>query len=263
MRRVALVVEYDGGGYAGWQRQAVAPSIQAAIEDAVGRLTQRAARVTGAGRTDAGVHALGQVAHVDIDSTMPAHRICAGLNALLPRDIVIRDAVEVPTAFHARRDARLRVYRYVILARTRPSALLRGHAHYVAGPLDIDAMRAAAGPLIGAHDFAAFRASGTETATTDCVVRALRIDERGAAAVVTVAANRFLRQMVRRLVGTLLLVARGTVPPERPAEILAARDPSRAGPPAPPHALYLVRVYYPASVLMGPAPGGPSEGAVL
>jgi tRNA pseudouridine38-40 synthase len=262
MRRLAVVVEYDGGGYAGWQRQSASPTIQGALEDAIGRLTQQTARVTGAGRTDAGVHALGQVAHVDLTTAISADRIRAGMNALLPRDIVVRDAVDVPMEFHARRDARLRVYRYVILARPRPSALLRGYAHHVDGPLDLDAMRAAARTLVGAHDFAAFRVTGTETATTECAVRALRIDERGPAVIVTVAANRFLRQMVRRIVGTLLLVARGTMPPDQPGEILAARDPHRAGPPAPPHGLYLTRVYYAASALADGG-GGASEGSVL
>jgi tRNA pseudouridine38-40 synthase len=253
-RRLALVVEYDGGRYAGWQRQSTAPSIQAAIEDALGALLRQTVRLTGAGRTDAGVHALGQVAHVDVDSLMPADRIRAGLNALLPRDIVIRDAVDVAAAFHARRDARLRVYRYVILARARPSALLRGYAHHVAERLDLDAMRAAAGPLVGGHDFAAFRVTGTRTATTECTVRVLRIEARGDLVVVTVAANRFLRQMVRRIVGTLLLVARGALPAGAPADILAARDPHGAGAAAPPQALYLMRVYYHAGLLARPAP---------
>jgi tRNA pseudouridine38-40 synthase len=264
MRRLALVVEYDGTGYSGWQRQSAAPSVQAAIEDSLARLTQEVVRVTAAGRTDAGVHALGQVAHVDISRSMPIDRLRAGLNALLPRDIVVRDAVVVPAEFHARRDARLRVYRYVILARPRPSALLRGHAHHVPEPLDLDAMRAASRPLLGAHDFAAFRVTGTETATTECVVRSLEIHQHGSAVIVTVAANRFLRQMVRRIVGTLLVVGRGAAPPERPAEILAARDPNRAGPAVPPGGLYLMRVYYAASAFGALVPGGRgSEGTVL
>lgn len=256
-RRLALIVEYDGTAYAGWQRQPQAPTVQAAIEDALASLTQTPHRITGAGRTDAGVHALGQVAHLDTRSRLPADRIREGLNALLPRDVVVREACEVVPDFHARRDARLRVYRYAVLARPRPSALLRGYAHHVAEPLDVDAMRAGATGLIGEHDFAAFRILGTRTASTVCDLRALRIERRGDLLIVTAAANRFLRQMVRRIVGVLLAVGRGAQPPESVAAILASRDTRRAGAPAPAHGLYLARVLYPAHRIVGPEPQPP------
>lgn len=257
-RRLALVIEYSGAAYAGWQRQPQAPTVQAAVEDALASLTQTPHRITGAGRTDAGVHALGQVAHLDTESRLPVGRIREGLNALLPRDVVIREACEVPPDFHARRDARLRVYRYAVLARSHPSALLRGYAHHVAEPLDLAAMRAGAGMLIGEHDFAAFRIQGTMTVSTICDLRALRIEQRGDLVIVTAAANRFLRQMVRRTVGVLLAVGRGAMAPDAIGAILASRDNAQAVPSAPPHGLYLVRVLYPAGRLGVSTPDAPA-----
>jgi tRNA pseudouridine38-40 synthase len=258
VRRLALIVEYDGTAYAGWQRQPGAPTVQAAIEQALASLTQTPHRIVGAGRTDAGVHALGQVAHVDTASRLPADRLREGLNAVLPRDVVVRDVCEVPPEFHARRDARLRIYRYAVLARPRPSALLRGYACHVGEPLDVDAMRAAARVLIGEHDFAAFRVLGSPAASTVCDLRALRIEARGDLLIVTAAANRFLRQMVRRIVGTLLAVGRGAQPAEWVASVLASRENRLAAPPAPAHGLYLVRVLYPAPLIVRSS-GGPRE----
>ncbi|MBI3997539.1 MAG: tRNA pseudouridine(38-40) synthase TruA [Armatimonadetes bacterium] len=244
MRTLQLVIEYDGGRYAGWQRQPDVPSIQAALEEAAARLLQTPHRVVGAGRTDAGVHALGQVAHLTTESGLAAERIRDGLNALLPPDIVVREVCEAAATFHARRDARLRIYRYAVLARPRPSALLRGYAHHVPGPLDLEAMRAAAAHLEGRHDFAAFRVSGTATASTICSLAAVTIERRGDLILFTVAANRFLRQMARRMVGTLLQIGRGALAPDAIPAILGSRDTQRAGPPAPAHGLYLMRIVY-------------------
>jgi len=241
---VALVLEYDGTAYAGWQRQPNVPTIQAAVEEALASLVQAPCPVVGAGRTDAGVHALGQVAHFTTASALPLDRIHNGLNALLPHDIVVRHAAEVAPDFHARRDARLRVYRYAVLARPRPSALLRRYAYHVAGSLNLEAMQAGAGALIGQHDFAAFRVTGTSTRSTVCTVRAARLERRKDLVIVTVAADRFLRQMVRRIVGTLLAIGRGALPPEAIGQILASKDNQQAGPPAPAHGLYLARVVY-------------------
>ncbi len=258
-RRLALVLEYDGAAYAGWQRQPNAPTVQAALEAALASLLQSPCPVVGAGRTDAGVHAFGQVAHCDTGSALPPGRIRDALNALLPRDIVVRDAVEVAPDFHARRDARLRIYRYALLVRPRPSALLWRHAHHVAGPLDLDAMQSAAALLAGRHDFAAFRVAGTATASTICTLRAARLERRRDLVIVTVAADRFLRQMVRRIIGTLLAVGRGTLTADAVAAILEGLDNRRAGPAAPAHGLYLVRVVYAPDRL--PRPG--DESAVL
>jgi tRNA pseudouridine38-40 synthase len=255
--RLAVVLEYDGTAYAGWQRQPRAPSVQAAVEAALGRLARADVRVVGAGRTDAGVHALGQVAHADLAWRHGPAKACDALNALLPADIRARGAAEVPADFHARRDARLRVYRYALLVRPQPSAVLARYAHHVPAPLDLERMRAGAARLLGAHDFAAFRAAGTTTATTRCHVRAIAVEPRGALVVVTVAADRFLRQMVRRMVGALLRVGRGVLDPDGLAAVLASREPAHGPPPAPAHGLYLVRVLYPAGRVRIGADGGP------
>ncbi|HEV8338985.1 MAG TPA: tRNA pseudouridine synthase A, partial [bacterium] len=170
MRTIRLTLEYDGTHFAGWQRQAHGRSVQGEVERAITALTQTAARVVGAGRTDAGVHALGQVAHFLTESTLAPERIAAGLNALLPRDVSVREAADAPAGFHARRSARFRLYRYLILRRPEPSALLRPYALHVRDPLDLDAVRAALARLEGDHDFRAFRALGTPTRTTRCIL---------------------------------------------------------------------------------------------
>jgi tRNA pseudouridine38-40 synthase len=245
MRRLALEIEYDGTAYAGWQRQPGRPTIQAAIEATLASITGEPCRITGAGRTDAGVHAVGQVTHLDTASRLPVARLGGALNALLPQDIVVRHALEVAPDFHARRDARLRVYRYAILTGSRPSALLRRYAHHVPGPLDLEAMRAGASVLVGRHDFAAYRVTGTATRSTICDMRTVRIDARGPLLIVTIAADRFLRQMARRIVGTLLAVGGGTLAPGDAGVILRSLDNARAAPPAPARGLYLTRVFYP------------------
>jgi tRNA pseudouridine38-40 synthase len=257
MRTLRLLLEYDGTGYAGWQRQPHAPSIQAALEDAAARLLQAPDRVIGAGRTDAGVHALGQVAHLRTENPLAPERVRDGLNALTPPDIVVHDVTVAPAGFHARRDARSRVYRYVLLARELPSALWRHRAYHVEGPLDVGRMRVAAQHLEGRHDFAAFRVTGTPTASTLCTITAIQLDRRGHWITLTVSADRFLRQMVRRIVGTLLQVGRGRRPADEIAAILASADPGRAGPPAPACGLYLVRVHYDGETAPSEAPEDP------
>lgn len=244
MRRLALIIEYDGTDYAGWQRQPTRHTIQAAIEHALASLVQASCPIVGAGRTDAGVHAQGQVAHATTVSLLRSGRIRDGLNALLPRDIVVREVTDAAPDFHARRDARLRIYRYVVLARPRPSALLRRYTFHVAEPLDTAAMQAGARCLVGSHDFAAFRVTGTTTTSTLCTLRTVRVESRGDLLIFTVAANRFLRQMVRRVVGSLLMVGRGALAPDAIGVILQSGDNRRAGPPAPAHGLCLVRIVY-------------------
>lgn len=256
MRRLRLVLEYDGTNYAGWQRQSAVPSIQQTVEDALSRLLNSPTQIMGAGRTDAGVHALGQTAHFATASELPAGRILIALNALLPPDIIAKDLADASEGFHARRDARLRVYAYAILNRPRPSVLLRHYAHHVPEALDLGAMRSAAAVLVGRHDFAAFRVTGTRTATTLCTVTSLSIDEADRGTIlVTIAADRFLRQMVRMIVGTLLRAGRGTLAAGAVAGILASRHNTQAGPAAPPHGLYLMHVLYDGDP-PGPRPRG-------
>jgi len=249
MRTLRLVLEYDGTGYCGWQRQrgtaaAGAPSVQATVEAAVLALTGEAAPVVAAGRTDAGVHALGQVAHWTTTTRIEAGRLPAALNAYLPPDIRVLSAAEAPQGFHARHDAVARTYRYEILNRPSPSALLRHRAYHVPAPLDVEALRRAVVPLLGRHDFAAYRGAGSPTRTTVCTVTVADWRRLGSRVRLTMTADRFLRHMVRMIVGTLLRVGIGRLPEGAPRDYLSDRDNRRTGPTAPPQGLYLVRVDY-------------------
>ncbi|MDR7416592.1 MAG: tRNA pseudouridine(38-40) synthase TruA [Armatimonadota bacterium] len=244
MRTLKLVIAYDGTRYAGWQRQPRAPSIQEELEKAVERVTGEAIRVVGAGRTDAGVHALAQVAHFRTSSPLPAHRFVGALNHYLPRDIAVRCVQEAPETFHARRDARWRAYRYLIWNRPGRNPLLLNRALFWEGRLDLSAMREAASSLVGRHDFASFCATGSHPRTTFCTVYRLEVRQQGPLVVVEAVADRFLRHMVRMMVGTLLEVGAGKRSPESMGELLAARDSQLAGPVVEAGGLYLVRVGY-------------------
>jgi tRNA pseudouridine38-40 synthase len=244
VRTVKLVVAYEGTRYAGWQRQPHRPSVQEALERAVALVTGSASRVVGAGRTDAGVHALAQVAHFRTDADLAAERFVGALNHHLPPDVAVRRSEEAPAGFHARRDARWRAYRYLVWNRPGRNPFVRDRALPWEGPLDVDRMQAAAEPLRGRHDFAAFCAVGSNPRTTLCTVYRFHVFRRGPFVVVDVVADRFLRHMVRMLVGTLLEVGSGKRPPEQLKEVLASRTSQRAGPVVPPGGLYLVRVGY-------------------
>jgi tRNA pseudouridine38-40 synthase len=260
MRTLKLVIEYDGAGYCGWQRQrgsaaAGAPSVQATLERAVAEIAGEPVAVTGAGRTDAGVHALGQVASLATTSRIPAARFPAALNAHLPADVRVIAAEDVPEGFHARYSAVARTYRYEILNRPGASAVVRGLAYHVPEPLDAAAMRKAAAPLAGRHDFAAYRGVGSPTRTTICRVGELSIDVRpcgppsaggdpGVRVNIVITADRFLRHMVRIITGTLVRVGLGRLPVDAPEAFLSDPDNRRTGPTAPPHGLYLVRIDY-------------------
>lgn len=249
MRTVKLTIEYDGTGYCGWQRQAGsaalgAPSVQAVLEAAVRSATGESAEVVGAGRTDAGVHACGQVASLVTTSRIPPDRIPAALNVHLPPDVRVLRAQDASEGFHARRHAIARTYRYEILNRREPSALLRFRAYHVAEPLDVRAMQRALKPLLGRHDFAAYHGLGSEPRTTACTITEARWERRGDRVLLTITADRFLRHMVRILVGTFIRVGTGRLPAGAPASFLADPDNRRTGPTAPPHGLYLVRVDY-------------------
>jgi tRNA pseudouridine38-40 synthase len=243
-RNVVLTIEYDGGGFTGWQRQSRRPSVQGEIERAIQALTQERVTVIGAGRTDAGVHALGQVANFPTSSRLPTERFPRALNAHLPESIRVLSAREAPPEFHARYSATGRTYRYAILNRPAPSAVLRHHTYHVPAFLDLPAMQEAVTPLLGTHAFASFRGVGSGERTTVCTLHHAEIARGGDTLLFTFEADRFLRHMVRLIVGTLLRVGQGKLPPEAVAAILAAEDNQQAGPRAPAHGLFLVRVAY-------------------
>jgi len=253
VRTLKLVVEYDGTGYCGWQRQqgsaaAGAPSVQATLEAAVAEVAGEPVAVVGAGRTDAGVHACGQVVSLATTSRIPASRFPAALNGHLPPDLRVLEARDAPDGFHARYDAVARTYRYAILNRAAPSALLRDRAYHMPEPLELMAMRRALAPFTGRHDFAAYHGVGSDPKTTICTVREASWERSGDRLTLTITADRFLRHMVRMLVGTLVRVGRGRLDADAPIALLADRDNQRTGPTAPAHGLYLVRVDYPEAL---------------
>lgn len=247
MPRYRLTVEYDGTGYVGWQRQENGPSIQAALEAAMRAFCGEAAAVHGAGRTDAGVHASGQVCHLDL-----ARRVAPGVlrdaaNAhLRPAPIAVLDAAEAPDGFHARFSAVERIYRYRIVNRRAPLALDRGRAWRVAAPLDRAAMAAAAARFVGRRDFTSFRAAGCQAASPVRTLDRLEVAEEreGEEIVVTAAARSFLHNQVRIIAGTLARVGLGKARADAIPAILAARDRAAAGPTAPACGLVLAAVRY-------------------
>jgi tRNA pseudouridine38-40 synthase len=248
MRTIRLTVAYDGSGYAGWQLQPRGPSIQGELERAVQAVTGSHSRVVGAGRTDAGVHAIAQVAHFHTASDLPAARFVSALNHFLPPHIAVRAAADAPEGFHARRDAIGRCYRYLIWNRPGRNPLLRDRALFWDEELDVDRMRAAARHLLGEHDFSALHATGSEPRSTVCEVGRVELQRRGSLVIVEVEADRFLRHMVRIMVGTLLDVGSGKRAPEGIPELLASRNSQRAGPVVAGCGLYLARVHYPPGV---------------
>ncbi len=244
MATFKLTIEYDGSAYAGWQQQPDQPTIQAAIEAALQRITQTHIPVIGAGRTDAGVHALGQVASFRSDRTMAPHEWVKALNAVLPADISIRYAEHASDDFQARYSARSKVYRYRILNRRERSAFERSRAWHVRKRLEVDAMRTGAGLLIGRHDFSSFQGSQTDSKDPMCDLRRLDMTQARTIIRIDAEADRFLKQMVRTIVGTLVEVGMGKRSPHAMKQILDAKDRRAAGYTAPPQGLYLVGVNY-------------------
>ena len=257
-----LTIAYDGTGFVGWQRQASGSSIQGLLEDALSELDGRHVDVTGAGRTDAGVHALGQVAGVSLERAIDRLTLMRAINSRLPESVRIVDAAEAAPGFHARFDARSKTYCYRIWNSEVMSPFERAYAWHVPSPtLDVAAMASAATLLEGPHDFAAFQATGTDTRTTAREVFSSRVRagsdflqgpfspkelEATAHSLITyeIAGGGFLRHMVRTIVGTLVEVGRGRRPAAWVSEVLRSRDRSGAGPTAPAHGLYLVSLEY-------------------
>lgn len=244
-RNVKLTLEYDGTAYAGWQRQTNAPTIQQTIEEALERMLHAFTCLRGAGRTDAGVHARGQVANFHTTAAIPLLGLQRGLNSLLPRDIAVVAAEEVSPDFDARRSARGKHYRYQIWNREARAPLRDRFAWNVHRRLDRDAMRAAAAALIGEHDFSAFRAVDCDRKNPVRLMRRIEVSEpQPDLVVIDLEATAFLKHMVRIIVGTLTEVGLGYRRPGEVATILAGRDRTAAGRTAPAKGLILERVFY-------------------
>ena len=243
--RIRLVVEYDGTGYHGWQTQPLVPTIQGLIEDSLQQILQRYTPVTAAGRTDAGVHAVAQVASFRLGAERVHLDWRYALNCLLPTDISIRSAECVAKDFHPRFSAKTKRYEYRILNRRERSGIAWNRAWHIWRDLSVHDMQLAAEQFCGTHDFASFRCMPTQTKDMICTVQSCEVRQSADDSIVlTVEANRFLKQMVRVMVGTCMEVGAGTIPPSAVADILGARDRCRSGRTAPAHGLYLVDVTY-------------------
>jgi tRNA pseudouridine38-40 synthase len=247
MARVAIGIEYDGSAYSGWQVQRHAPSVQAELERALSRVADHRLQLTAAGRTDAGVHALMQVAHFDTTSSRPEQAWVLGGSAECARDVSVLWARQVPDDFHARFSALSRSYVYRIVNRSVRPAIDRARAAWVRRPLDADAMHAAAQALAGEHDFSALRAAECQSPTPVRRVASVDVRRDADCVEIRVTANAFLHHMVRNIAGTLIAVGVGERPTAWVAELLASRDRSRAGATAPPQGLYFAGAAYEAS----------------
>ncbi len=240
-----IVVAYDGTDFIGWQRQAAGVSVQALIEDALEPLDGRAVTVTGAGRTDAGVHALGQVASFTLERDIDPATVARALNARLPPDVRVVSAEEAAPRFHAQFNARSKSYRYRIWNADVVSPFVRRYVWHLVGALDTDAMDGAARVLEGRHDFSAFQAAETDTVTAERTLYSSRITVSSPSEIVyDVGGDGFLRHMVRTIVGSLVEIGRRRRPPEWMRDVLASRDRTRAGPTAPAAGLFLMGVDY-------------------
>ncbi len=243
-RRIRLNLEYLGTRYAGWQWQDNALSIQQVVEEALQKITSLKSRVTASGRTDAGVHAMSQPAHADVETRMNDGEIVKAMNSLLPDDVVVKGVATVAGDWSARFNAKEKTYRYTILNRERPSVFDHGRVWHIKKTLDIDAMREAAPALVGEHDFTSFRASGCAAKSPVRRLTTLDIKRDDDTIKLTFTANGFLKQMVRNIAGTLVEVGKGKIAPGDVSTILAKRDRTKAGPCAPPQGLCLVDVVY-------------------
>jgi tRNA pseudouridine38-40 synthase len=242
MRNIRLLLEYDGTGFHGWQRQKDVRSVQGEVEAAIERIFHQACDVFGAGRTDTGVHAIGYVCNFHVDTEMPARRMLPALQAHLPGDVAVKRVEDAPAAFHARFDALSRRYAYHVA--TEPTALWRHCRLQTRFCLDAAAMDRAARHLRGEHDFTSFTPA-TNDANPVCNVMEVGVGGGEGLVKVEIEANRFLHHMVRVITGTLMEVGRGQLSPEQIPVILGKKDRTAAGPTAPPTGLVLVAVRYP------------------
>jgi len=256
--RIAVALEYDGTQFSGWQtQQPGVSSVQRTAEAAFSRIADEPVSLICAGRTDAGVHALGQIAHFDTRAIRGERSWILGANSNLPDTISVRWARAVPGHFHARYSAEARTYRYFVLNRLGRSALAAHRAALVYRPLAVEPMRAAAALLLGEHDFSAFRAAGCQARSPIRRLYALEVERSGDRVIIEATANAFLQHMVRNLVGLLLDIGVGKAPAAWAAEVLASRDRTRSSPTAPAEGLYLWKVAYPKAFGLPEEAAGP------
>jgi tRNA pseudouridine38-40 synthase len=244
--RIALGVEYDGRQFCGWQSQPGACGVQDALERALSGICGQRVKIAGAGRTDSGVHASGQVAHFETLSDRPLTAWTRGCNSALPPGVAVRWAQPVPDDFHARFSATGRAYTYLLLNRPTRPGLLHGRLGWFHRRLDLELMREAAASLVGRHDFSAFRSAECQADSPVRELRGLDIEQRGNLVVFRLAANAFLQRMVRNLVGSLLYVGKGRHPPAWVGDVLASRNRALGAPTFAPDGLYLSAVEYDA-----------------
>jgi tRNA pseudouridine38-40 synthase len=253
MRNIKLVIEYDGTRFSGWQTQSksrVAGSpghrvtIQETIEKTLGKILQKKVKVMASGRTDAGVHALGQVANFKADTKIPVISLQRALNKYLPDDIVIKSAADVDLDFHSRFDAKAKVYRYVILNRAYSSALLKNRVYFYFFPLNVELMQKASKVLLGRHNFKAFQASGSSVKDTVRTIKKLKIERSNDFVDIEIEADGFLYNMVRNMVGTLIEIGRGKFSVSSLKKIVHSKNRRLAGPTVPACGLYLSEVKY-------------------
>ncbi|GBE15522.1 MAG TPA: tRNA pseudouridine(38-40) synthase TruA [Proteobacteria bacterium] len=258
MKRLVLTIEYDGTFFHGWQVQPGLRTVQLNIESALTRMMGQTIRVSASGRTDAGVHALGQVAHCDVPKRIPPENVALGLNSILPGDVRVVECRWAPEGFHSRFRATGKRYRYLILNRRKPTALLRNRVWNIRHPLDLDNMRGGAFYLIGEKDFFSFRSSG-DPGTTVRDMRDISIEKDGDMVTIFFEANGFLKHMVRNIVGALVEVGRGRMEPGNLKKLLDSRSRLNAPRKAPAQGLTLMEVFYlnsPPDSLTNPVPGG-------
>ena len=244
MKRVGIVVAYDGTNYSGWQIQPNGVTIQGVLNETLSRLLGEEIEVMGASRTDAGVHALGNVAVFDTNARMPAGKISFALNQFLPEDIRIQLSEEVEPDFHPRYKKKKKTYEYRILNRTFPVPTERLYSYFYHYHLDVEKMREATSYLIGQHDFASFCGSGAQVKSTIRTITSMSVDREGDIITIRISGTGFLYNMVRIIAGTLIEIGNGQYPPEKMQEILDACDREAAGPTAPAKGLTLIGIRY-------------------
>jgi len=262
MGRVALGIEYDGSAFRGWQQQPHARSVQGELQRVLSRIAGHEVALTAAGRTDAGVHALLQVAHFDTEAARPVHAWALGGTSGSGPDVTVLWACTVPAQFHARHSALSRRYQYRILNRPMRPALDRARTCWVRRPLDAARMHDAAQALVGEHDFSSFRAAECQSASPMRNLMNVSVRRSGHTVEIHVQANAFLHHMVRNIVGSLILVGAGSRPEDWLAEVLRMRDRTRAGPTAPPQGLYFAGAQYPTAFGLPSASGASGRLAV-